>query len=142
MVLGTLQANPALPPPSITFHAEPDKQIKFSAASPPTRYASGDWPLLRIGEATLRMPPGKPVTIEMGGSILTAAKMDYRITVWLLGSDSKELAHGSVVERIEREELGHPLTLIRKWAVNLGIVHPGVRPKTVRIRIENEPANP
>jgi hypothetical protein len=138
LALTARQAAPTVSPTEIVVPYEAGREVKVRVASSPLRFKWGPGSLLRIGTLRMEIDADHHATAELQGSILTAAKADYPIAVSLRDGADMEIAAGSVVEHIEHMELGRPVTILRKWTVDLGRRVPARPPKSVRIQITEE----
>jgi len=136
--MGLAPATPApLPvaPSEVTVGVAAGKAVRVNVAAPPLGSRPKEWPLLRIGSAKYEHPAGQPAIVTLEGSIQTAAKVDYRITVTLLAEGGKEVAATSTVEHVQHMDLGRVLTEIRTWKLDFGKGGDLDRVKALRIQV-------
>ena len=136
-VLTVGQAPQPLPvaPSAITVPVEAGKSVKVNVAAPPYANRPKEWPLLRIGSAKYEHAAEQPATVTLEGSIQTAEKVDYRITVTLQAEGGKEVAASSTVEHVQHVELGRVMTVLRTWKLDFGKLGEFDRVKALRIRV-------
>lgn len=128
-------AAPAAEPSAMTVAVEAGKAVKAGVCAPPYGGRPKERPLLRVATAKFDYAAGQPATVTLEGSVVTAAKVDYRITVTLLAEGGRAVAATSTVEHVEHVELGKVLTVLRTWKLDFGKGGGLDRVKAMEIRV-------
>ena len=77
------QSVPRPVPSEATVALMAGKPAAIAIGSPQYGNRPKEYPLLHVGTVTLTQAADQPTTLELKGSVTTAAEVDYGISVWL-----------------------------------------------------------